>query len=183
MNDNYLWDRTGEPDPQLQELEETLASLRYQSRPLPIPANLIIARQWRFNSMAIAAAVALLVIAGGVMRKMSRRQIANTPPSVREAVNGPQVAPASLPARSPTILPEVRRSVPRERPQRSLLAANRRRSRKSEPDVPVLTAQELAEKEQVLLALRMVSAKLNFAQRKVQGLPVVNTIRNQHKIG
>src|SRR5947209_16476301 len=145
MNDNYLWDRTGEPDPQLQELEETLASLRYQSRPLPIPANLKIARQWRFNSMAIAAAVALLVIAGGVMRKMSRRQIANTPPSVREAVNGPQVAPASLPAGSavtPTIPPEVRRSVPRERPQRSLLAANRRRGRQPEPDVPVLTAQE-----------------------------------------
>jgi hypothetical protein len=45
-----------------------------------------------------------------------------------------------------------------------------------------LTEEELAQKEQVLVALRLVSAKLNFAQRKAQGLPQVNAIRN-HKIG
>jgi len=46
-----------------------------------------------------------------------------------------------------------------------------------------LTPAELAEKEQVLVALRLVSAKLNVAQRKAQGLPAPNSIRNQHKIG
>jgi hypothetical protein len=46
-----------------------------------------------------------------------------------------------------------------------------------------LTEEELAQKEQVLIALRLVSAKLNLAQRKAQGLPQVNSIRNQHKIG
>ena len=45
-----------------------------------------------------------------------------------------------------------------------------------------LTEEELAQKEQVLVALRLVSVKLNLAQRKAQGLPPVNTIRN-HKIG
>jgi hypothetical protein len=49
--------------------------------------------------------------------------------------------------------------------------------------VPSLTEEELAQKEQVLIALRLVSAKLNLAQRKAQGLPQVNAIRNQHKIG
>jgi hypothetical protein len=48
---------------------------------------------------------------------------------------------------------------------------------------PQLTTEELAEKEQVLVALRLVSAKLNLAQRKTQGFPQLNTIRNQHKIG
>ncbi len=48
---------------------------------------------------------------------------------------------------------------------------------------PELTPAELAEKEQVLVALRLVSAKLNVAQRKAQGLPAPNSIRNQHKIG
>jgi hypothetical protein len=35
----------------------------------------------------------------------------------------------------------------------------------------------------VLVALRLVSAKLNLAQRKTQGAPQLNTIRNQHKMG
>jgi hypothetical protein len=39
MNDNYLWDRTGEPDPEIQKLEELLGELRYQPQPLHIPAN------------------------------------------------------------------------------------------------------------------------------------------------
>ena len=34
MNDDYLWDRTGEPDPEIQELEEVLGTLRYQPQPL-----------------------------------------------------------------------------------------------------------------------------------------------------
>ena len=42
---------------------------------------------------------------------------------------------------------------------------------------------ELAEKEQVLVALRLVSFKLNVAQRRTQGTPQINPIRNQHRIG
>ena len=34
MNDDYLWDRTGEPDPEIQQLEEVLGTLRYQPRAL-----------------------------------------------------------------------------------------------------------------------------------------------------
>jgi len=37
------------------------------------------------------------------------------------------------------------------------------------PAPPQLTPAELAEKEQVLVALRLVSFKLNVAQRKAQG--------------
>ena len=51
-----------------------------------------------------------------------------------------------------------------------------------QPAEPVLTAEELAQKEQVIVALRLVSVKLNLAQRKAQGLPQMNSIRN-HKIG
>ena len=39
MSDNYLWDRSGEPDPELQELEEILGALRYQPRSLEIPSG------------------------------------------------------------------------------------------------------------------------------------------------
>ena len=34
MNEDYLWDKSGEPDPQIQQLEEILGTLRYRSRPL-----------------------------------------------------------------------------------------------------------------------------------------------------
>ena len=34
---DYLWDKTGEPDPEVQQLEEILSTLRYQPRPLEIP--------------------------------------------------------------------------------------------------------------------------------------------------
>ena len=70
----------------------------------------------------------------------------------------------------------------REAP-RNLLARNQRRATRTVIRQPELTAEELAEKEQVLVALRLVSYKLNLAQRKTQGLPQLNTIRNQHKIG
>ena len=29
---DYLWDKTGEPDPEIQQLEEILGTLRYQPR-------------------------------------------------------------------------------------------------------------------------------------------------------
>ena len=32
MNEDYLWDKSGEPDPQIQELEEILGTLRFQPR-------------------------------------------------------------------------------------------------------------------------------------------------------
>ncbi len=39
MNEEYLWDKSGEPDPEIQELEETLGSLRYQPKRLDLPDN------------------------------------------------------------------------------------------------------------------------------------------------
>ncbi|MGH9881321.1 MAG: hypothetical protein ACRD6N_07785, partial [Pyrinomonadaceae bacterium] len=50
-----------------------------------------------------------------------------------------------------------------------------------------LTSVERAEaknaKEQLLLALRLASAKLNLAQKRTQAMPPASLIRNQHKVG
>jgi hypothetical protein len=35
MKEDYLWDKTGEPDPEIQQLEEILGTLRYQPLQLP----------------------------------------------------------------------------------------------------------------------------------------------------
>jgi len=56
MNEEYLWDRSGPPDPGIAELECTLAPLRYRHRnPLPKPAR----SKW---PVAIAAAVVLAAV-------------------------------------------------------------------------------------------------------------------------
>jgi hypothetical protein len=188
MDNNYLWDRSGEVDPDIQELEETLGTLRYQPQPLRIPVSLQIGRRRSvYPLMAIAATIALLAIALGLWFAFNKRQ-ATLP---REARQDSQPVPKQIekqppqqndqpqqalvgPGEKPPVIQRRRRE-----PARNLLARNRSRP----PAQPELTPAEVAEREQVLVALRLVSLKLNVAQRKTQGLPAPNSIRNQHKIG
>ncbi len=185
MNDNYLWDRTGEPDAEVQELEELLGSLRYQPRPLEIPATITIRRKRPFIPLAIAAAIALLVIGAGLWFKFANSNPGQMEQAKRDSQ--PAVAPSQEPQPPPeyvAIKPESQVETPNATKHRkvnqTVIAYRPRRS--IQTSAPALTEEELAQKEQVLVALRLVSAKLNFAQRKAQGLPQINSIRN-HKIG
>src|SRR5262249_51835286 len=86
MNDNYLWDRTGEIDPEIQQLEETLGALRYQPRPLQIPAHFKIGQRRRFQPLlAIAAAIALVAVALGLWLAIKQRQTAPSPQANQES--------------------------------------------------------------------------------------------------
>lgn len=190
MNDNYLWDRTGEPDPEIQKLEELLGELRYQPRPLHIPDNITVGRRRSFYlPMTIAAAVLLVAILSALWFQFSRRPTAPAAVSKQDApvtpanVNKPESSPEQKTA---VVKDEPRDQEPRRQLNKNLLAINKRTVRRHEPLTPRLTPQEQAEKEQVLVALRLVSAKLNLAQRKTVGAPQTtspNIIRNQHKIG
>jgi len=207
MEDNYLWDRSGEPDPAIQELEAILGTLRYQPRPLEIPHHIQPGRRRRFfPALAVAAAIALFAILLGLWFSFNRRQapaieakrnqqIITPQPQGRPASTVSQtnagrqdIGPPGLQGPSGPVGPIGQDSRPVsiqkhiEAP-RNLLASNQRRAPRTVIRQPQLTPEELAEKEQVLVALRLVSAKLNLAQRKTQGLPQLNTIRNQHKIG
>lgn len=185
MNDNYLWDRTGEPDPEIQELEEILGTLRYQPRPLEIPADIRVARKRNYFPMAIAAGLAFFVIAAGLWFQFRRSQPALPDQTARDTQTQPPIVPTPqiTPADQIVSSPETGAATPpqRQQPKRMLIANNRHREPRSR--TPALTPEELAEKEQVLVALRLVSAKLNLAQRKVQDLPQRNIFRNQNKIG
>ncbi len=44
MSEEYLWDKSGKPDPEIQELEEILGTLRYQPKPLVLPHSLLLRR-------------------------------------------------------------------------------------------------------------------------------------------
>lgn len=183
MNDNYLWDRTGEADAEVQRLEELLGTLRYQPQPLQIPASIRIGGKRNYLPLAIAAALALLLLAAGIWIRV--RTVQSTAP-VDAARNtridsvtpptAPQVAPEAVAVKKQPSSPNIVRQ-----PQRIAgTTIHKPRVRREEPQ---LTAQELAQKEQLITALRLVSVKLNLAQRKSQGLPQTNIIRNQHRIG
>jgi len=190
MKEDYLWDRSGEPDPELQKLEEILGTLKYQPRPLQIPDDLQIGPRRRFfPAIAIAASLALFALLLGLGFYFNRRASAplqaNTGPTSNQKANEPgrviapekqhsQAAVGAGPAKTPK---RQREST------RTLVAIKRRPLIRRETGQPELTPAELAEKEQLLTALRLVSAKLNVAQRRTQVAPQVNTIRNQRKIG
>ena len=61
-NDDYLWDRSGPPDPEVERLEELLGRLRSARPPLRLPEP---ASRWRMRSfvplLATAAVVVLMV--------------------------------------------------------------------------------------------------------------------------
>lgn len=58
MNDDYLWDRSGEPDPEIVHLESLLGRFAAHPRNLALPR--------RFGALKIAAVAAMLVVALGV---------------------------------------------------------------------------------------------------------------------
>jgi len=159
MNDDYLWDKSGEPDPEIQELEEILAPLRYQPKPLELPNNF--PRRNYFPVLAIAATVLIALLAAGIWLRVKKQE---TEP--------PQEAKSVVPSvyKEPEIVKKNTDLSPKP--------VIRKRTRKKS-----INQREAVEaKEQLMLALRVASEKLKLAQRRTQG-PPPNQIKNQHKIG
>jgi negative regulator of sigma E activity len=155
MNEDYLWDKSGEPDPQIQELEEILAPLRYQPKPLAMP----VVRRRNYVPLAIAATVLIALLAGGVWLRLRT-----------EKVNEPQQEAKSVPS---VYKEEIVENVdPPKKPvvRKRIKKPNRERQ------------EALAAKEQLMVALRLASEKLKSAQRRTQGASP-NQIKNQHKVG
>lgn len=168
MKDDYLWDKSGEPDPQIQELEEILGSLKYKPRPLVIPADLLAPRRRSYRPLiAIAAALLFALLATAVWIGM--RQSETPIPDVVRNESTPGPTPEDKPKESPKTPDEKKPST---------LAVNKPRRlapkvRRPEPEA------EMA-KEQIMLAIKLASEKFNQASRRTQ---TPNQIRNQHKIG
>jgi hypothetical protein len=192
MNDNYLWDRTGEPDPQIQRLEELLGTLRYLPRPLVIPEPPPAAhRRMFFPALAIAATVALVVLVAGLWFALNRNGAtqpgeAKTRP-VEQKSNDKPAPEAMNPTGAKENAPPLRKDTLANSPHlrhRNMLASGPHRQSKTAFPPSEMSANEVAvAKDQLLLALRVASAKLQLAQRRTQTTPAPNTIRNQHRIG
>jgi hypothetical protein len=75
MRDRYLWDRTGEPDPDVKRLEHLLGGLRHRPGALDytrLPATTASSgRPWRWKRIFLAAAAcsAVVLVAAGLWRQ------------------------------------------------------------------------------------------------------------------
>jgi len=178
MNEEYLWDKSGEPDPEIQHLEDILGGLRYQPIPLELPTDVQPHRRNRYLPLlAIAATLLIALLAGVVWLRLQT----HAPAQKLEAVNEQPPVPSSSPSPEAGVpnKPEnvVQQSI---QPRHRELVASNVRHRTQPAAVP--SKEALLAKEQLMSALRIASEKLNLAQRKAQG-PTPNQIRNQHKIG
>ena len=193
---DYLWDRSGEPDEDIQKLEEILAPLAYQPRPLELPATLQPGRRRNlYPALAIAAAIALAALALGIWLNIKREatgvpQKANVTISVavekKETAEIVSVPPKAI--ESPKAAPKQNSRPAHRSPSqaRNQLALNRHNRKSLRPQTELSAAAALeAEtgKEQLMLALRLASSKLTLAQKRAQGGYPGNLIRNQHKVG
>jgi FecR protein len=70
MNEDYLWDKTGEPDPEIQRLEALLSPLGHKGGALPAwPSR---RRHWLPMTLAIAASLLIIFGAVWMLRVRSR---------------------------------------------------------------------------------------------------------------
>ncbi|HEU4933594.1 MAG TPA: hypothetical protein VFT48_16025 [Pyrinomonadaceae bacterium] len=181
MKEDYLWDKTGEPDPQIQQLEEILGTLRYQPKPLEIPEELPLPQRRTYAPwLAIAAGVLLAILAGGIWLSTRSRgeapqhEVKVAPPAPVKEVT-PSPTGTTDPPKTPEQKPDSRKEV---------IAINRHRPKVS---TPVLSKREREEalmaKEQVMLALRVTTEKLSLVHKKTQNTNPANQIKNQHRVG
>ena len=197
---DYLWDKTGEPDEDVEQLENLLGALKYQPRPLEIPVTAMPAsprapRTLFFSRprLAIAASLLLMLLAGTwlVTRHGEPRadRIAKVEPgSPTPESKRPETAivstgginkDASIKHANQAGEGEdkgvVKPPAPRrQRPPRQLLARRQKLQQPRVKDDAAKQREELAVSEEgreatrkLMLALRLASAKLNFAQREL----------------
>lgn len=89
---DYLWDRSGEPDAEVQRLEELLGNLRYEPRRLELPEirePALLRRIIMRPAFAAAAALVLLALAGGWLVMLRHKHSALTPPEVARGEASP----------------------------------------------------------------------------------------------
>ena len=176
MNDDYLWDKSGPPDPEIKQLEEILGTLRYQPKPFDIPRDVPAPRRRNYFPLLAAIAAILLValLAGSVWLRMRSRNEAPPQQAQTAPAPKPSVEQKTIPA------PEPEKALsPRERN----VAVNYKRRNRSSGLTKREREEALAAKQQLMIALRLASEKLNLVQKKTQSTPPANQIKNQHRVG
>lgn len=191
MNDDYLWDKSGEPDKDLEELEQLLGALRYRrpNAPLPLPQRAPVRPQRSFKPfLAAAAALLAIIFAAGIWFALGSRRQGETEGIAginvqaghsQEWLNADSLFASTLAERDePANQPETKfvatRAARSNQPRRSM-ASNRRalpeeRTAKSPSSNSLEGISEdegVAAREQLIQALHLAGSKLHQVQKKV----------------
>lgn len=132
MKDDYLWDGSGEPDPEIEQLEKVLSRYRYQPKPLgaAFDQQLLPRRARWWPRLAVAAAIIIMLLAGVWL---VRRQMPDKPHFAENQV--PVQPPPRVPA---PVVPEPNSVSPEPKSQSNkgpALARATKRERRSVPSV------------------------------------------------
>lgn len=213
---DYLWDKTGEPDKDVEQLENLLGALKYKERPLEIPATTAamptrlrpVTTIFSRPRLAIAASLILMLLAGTwIVTRQGEPQ-----PDRMGVENGNQTDEDKQSQTAVVEKPEMGNHAPvdkadqsksREdnnivihaaalkphRSSRQTVATRQKRQPRRDENSPILRREEVATvnlaptglqfdqtltpqqreaTEQLMLALRLASARLNYAQREMQ---------------
>ena len=187
MRDDYLWDRSGEPDAEIERLEVSLGKLRHQPRPLQLPVARPLRRQpfQPFHGLAAAAAVLLMILAGGLWLAFSRRPedatyarlslVRSTSGSLAGLYKAADSFTLSIDedtvrrGRDAALTQTARESRSRRviEERQTVVASVGRTAPRHRPDGQMIKEEQMA-KERLMLALHFASSKLNLVQRKIQ---------------
>ena len=156
---DYLWDKTGEREEEVERLEGLLGELRYRPRPLELPTEfgadaahatrpLLTQRLFRPAGFAVAAALLLALVALALVllrtgatdggRQSATQTIHETPRGNQQPTPAPQ---ATTPPQEPTVARESEKrgvqdvvsNVQHERRKEQLLAGVSKRQREQTP--------------------------------------------------
>jgi hypothetical protein len=164
MNEQYLWDKTTEPDDETKELESLLSEFRFQPRPLVLPVappKKVFVFDYR-----IAAIAATVLISFGFLFWLSFRD--NSKPQSAQktqplpAVTALQPAENQLVQDTPTASDQPQRIFVRRKPTvLKPIQISHQRNR------PSMATQERMAKDKLMFALQITSDKLDFIQHKI----------------
>ena len=164
MNEQYLWDKTTEPDDETKELESLLSEFRFQTRPMVLPVappKKVFAFDYR-----IAAIAAIVLISFGFLFWLSFRN--NSKPLVtKDSQPSPSVA-ALQPAENnlvkdmPMAPDQLRRILVRRKP--TILKPVQISHQRNQPS---MATQERMAKDKLMFALQFTSDKLDIIQHKI----------------
>jgi hypothetical protein len=207
---DYLWDKTGEADEDVERLEEMLGQLRFQPRTFEVPATLPVVRRaprtishFSWSRLAVAASLILVALAGAwlVMTKQRANdaptQFANAP---AKDVTTPQPTQPKVAVATPTVDHSTteRKSNVKHDSNETATARNANRHlrrdelagvvkrpaslprhsierdvtprQESAMGTQPVTPQEREAMEKFMLAMKVTSEKLNYAERQVAEL-------------
>lgn len=198
---DYLWDKTGEPEEDVERLEQLLGTLRYEPRPLQLPEDFSARvarnsfrpqqRPFQWQRLAVAASLLLTLLAGAWLLTLQRNKEAQQANKAPQQIVAPQsnataprdetatmnndhaqVAPTQ---RETTVIEQRVNYQPRKRVSTHVGAKAIRRAPRELTNRPQeqlastpMTPEQKQATEQLLLALRIASAKYNYAQREMQ---------------